>query len=155
MSNKQVKAVPDGMHTVTPHLVCFDAAAAIDFYRGALGAEELSRMPGPDGKLAHAAIRIGDSTVFLADENPEHGSVGPKARGGASVTLHLSLPDADVTLRQAVASGAEVTMPMWDTPWGDRYGQFRDPFGHTWAVATHVRDVSPEELNTGMAAVIR
>ena len=150
MSSSTVRPVPEGMHTLTPHLICAGAADAIEYYKKAFGAIEVSRLPGPDGKLAHAALKIGDSTFFLADEMPAHGVLGPKARNGSSVTIHLSVENADATLARAVAAGAETTMPVWDTPWGDRYGQFRDPFGHSWAVATHVRDVTPEQLQQAM-----
>jgi PhnB protein len=153
MSSSTVKPVPEGMHTLTPHLVCADADAAIDYYKRALGAVEVSRMAGPDGKLAHAVVKIGDSSLFLVDEAPQHGLLGPRALKGSPVTIHLSIADADAMLAQAVAAGGEVTMPIWDTPWGDRYGQFRDPFGHSWSVATHVRDVTPQELQEAMQAL--
>lgn len=153
MPSSTVRPVPAGMHTLTPHLVCADAAAAIEFYKRALGATEVSRMAGPDGKLAHAVVKIGDSSLFLVDEGPEHGLLGPKSLKGSPVTIHLSIEDADGTLARAVAAGGEVTMPIWDTPWGDRYGQFRDPFGHSWSVATHVRDVTPEQLQEAMQAM--
>jgi PhnB protein len=153
MSNSTVKPVPDGMHTLTPHLICAGPEAAIDYYKRALGAVEVSRMAGPDGKLAHAVVKIGDSSLFLAGEGLEHGLLGPKTLKGSPVTIHMSVPDADATLARAVAAGGEVTMAVWDTPWGDRYGQFRDPFGHSWAVATHVRDVTPEQLQAAMEAM--
>jgi PhnB protein len=153
MTKSLVKSVPEGMHTLTPHLVCADATAAIEYYKKALGGVEVSRMPGPDGKLAHAVLKIGDSTLFLVDEIPQHGVLGPKACNGSSVTIHMSVDDADAVLDRAVAAGVEVTMPLWDTPWGDRYGQFRDPFGHSWAVATHVRDVPPEQLQEAIKAM--
>jgi uncharacterized glyoxalase superfamily protein PhnB len=141
------------MHTLTPHLVCADAVAAIEYYKKALGAVEVSRLQGPDGKLAHAVLKIGDSPLFLVDEIPQRGVIGPKARGGSSVTIHLSVENADAILERAVAAGAEITMPIWDTPWGDRYGQFQDPFGHSWSVATHVRDLTPEQLQQAMQAM--
>jgi PhnB protein len=153
MLSSTVKPVPEGTHTLTPHLVCADAAAAIEYYKRALGATEVSRMSGPDGKLAHAVVKIGDSSLFLVDENSQRGLLGPKALRGSPVTLHLSIEDADATLERAVAAGGEVTMPIWDTPWGDRYGQFRDPFGHSWSVATHIRDVTPEQLREAMQAL--
>jgi uncharacterized glyoxalase superfamily protein PhnB len=153
MSSSTVKPVPEDMRTLTPHLVCADAAAAIEYYKRALGATEVSRMSGPDGKLAHAVVKIGDSSLFLVDENPQRGLLGPTALHGSAVTIHLSIADADATLERAVAAGGEITMPIWDTPWGDRYGQFRDPFGHSWSVATHVRDVTPEQLREAMQAL--
>jgi uncharacterized glyoxalase superfamily protein PhnB len=151
MSASTAKKIPDGMHTVTPHLVCAGAADAIEFYKKAFGAEELMRMPGPNGKLMHGSIRIGDSLVMLADEFPDWGSLGPKARGGSSVTIHLQVEDVDAFASHAVAAGAKVTMPVADMFWGDRYGQLEDPFGHRWSVATHVRDVTPEEMQQAMS----
>lgn len=141
-----VKPVPDGMHTVTPHLVCAGAAAAIEFYKKAFGATELMRVPTPDGKLMHAAVMIGDSTVMLVDEMPQMGCVGPKARGGSSVTLHLSVPNVDEVFAQAIKAGATERMKPEDMFWGDRYGQVEDPFGHWWSIATHIRDVTPAEI---------
>ncbi|HLZ85333.1 MAG TPA: VOC family protein [Caulobacteraceae bacterium] len=153
MSNTTVKSIPDGMHTLTPHLVCADASAAIDYYKTALGAVELGRLPGPNGKLAHAAVRIGDSTLFLVDEAPEHGTLGPKVLKGTPVFIHLYVEDADATFARAVGAGAKVVMPVSEMPWGDRYGQFRDPFGHAWSVGTHVRDVTPEQVREAMSAM--
>jgi uncharacterized glyoxalase superfamily protein PhnB len=134
------------MHTVTPHLVCEGAAAAIDFYKKAFGAVEAHRMPGPDGKLMHAMITIGDSQVMLADAFPEWGSKGPKMLGGTPVTIHLQVPNADEVFQRAVDAGAEVRMPIADMFWGDRYGIVIDPFGHSWSVATHIKDMTPEEM---------
>jgi PhnB protein len=148
-----VKPVPEGMHTVTPHLVCEGAAAAIDFYTKAFGAVEAHRMPGPDGRLMHAMIRIGDSQVMLADAFPEWGSKGPKMLGGTPVTIHLQVPNADEVFQSAVAAGAEVRMPIADMFWGDRYGIVIDPFGHSWSVATHIKDMTPEEMAAGKAAM--
>ena len=133
------------MHTVTPHLVCANAAEAIEFYKNAFGAVELVRLPGPEGKLMHAMIRIGDSMAMLADEFPEWGSFGPKSLKGTPVTIHLYVEDADKLVERAVGAGARVIMPVKEMFWGDRYGQIEDPFGHHWSVATHIRDVSPEE----------
>jgi PhnB protein len=142
----KIKPIPEGMHTVTPHLVCANAAEAIEFYKNAFGAVELVRLPGPEGKLMHAMIRIGDSMTMLADEFPEWGSFGPKSLKGTPVTLHLYVEDADKLVERAVGAGARVIMPVKEMFWGDRYGQIEDPFGHHWSVATHIRDVSPEEL---------
>lgn len=144
--NRNVKPVPDGMRTVTPHLVCANAAAAIDFYRKAFGAREAMRMPGPDGRLMHAAVEIGDSRVMLVDEMPEWGALGPKTLGGSPVTIHLAVENVDATVERAVAAGATVKMPVADMFWGDRYGVVVDPFGHSWSVATHIRDMTPEEM---------
>ena len=148
----KVKAIPDGMHSLTPHLVCRGAAAAIDFYGRAFGAIELFRLPGPDGRLIHACVQIGDSRLFLFDEMPEHGALGPQALKGSPVTIHLQVLDADATFARAVAAGATVAMPLADMFWGDRYGRVVDPFGHHWSVATHMREVSREEMVTAMQA---
>ena len=145
-----MKSTPEGMHSVTPHLVCAGAAQAIDFYKQAFGATELARLPGPQGKIMHAAVRIGDSTVMLADEMPEYGSLGPKSLKGSPVTIHLYVPDADAFVARAAKAGAKVTMPVAEQFWGDRYGRIEDPFGHHWSVATHVRDVSGEEMKQAM-----
>lgn len=141
-----MRPVPDGMHTVTPYLVCAGASAAIAFYQTAFGATEQMRLPGPDGRLLHAAIRIGDSVVMLNDEFPEMDALGPKARGGASVTIHLFVDNVDAAFARAVAAGAKVKMPLQDMFWGDRYGLIEDPFGHSWSIATHLRDMTPAEL---------
>jgi PhnB protein len=127
-------------------LICADATAAIEFYKKAFNAVETGRMPGPEGKLIHALIRIGDSPVMLVDEFPDWGSLGPKALKGSPVTIHLYVEDVDAVVNRAVAAGAKVTMPLEDTLWGDRYGKLEDPFGHQWSVATHIRDVNPEEM---------
>ena len=145
-----VKPIPEGMHTVTPHLVCAGAAAAIEFYQKAFDATELSRVPGEDGKLMHATVRIGDSVVMLNEEMPEWGAFGPKSLKGSAVTIHLYVENADAVFEQAVAAGAKVTMPLDDMFWGDRYGKVEDPFGHQWSIGTHVRDVSPEEMQKAM-----
>ena len=149
----KVKPIPEDMHAVTPHLVCAGAANAIDFYKKAFGATEEARLPGPDGKLMHAMIRIGGSAVMLADEMPEWGSLGPKALKGSPVTIHLYVEDADAFVARAVKAGAKVTMPVADMFWGDRYGKLEDPFGHHWSVGTHVRDVSMEEAQKAMQAM--
>ena len=143
--------IPPGMHSVTPHLVCAGAADAIEFYKKAFNAQEYGRVPGPDGRLMHALINIGDSMVMLVDEYPEYGSLGPKARNGTSVTLHMYVEDADKQFKQALDAGCTVQMPLDDMFWGDRYGVVQDPFGHMWSIATHIRDVSPEEIMAGAA----
>jgi len=151
MSKTATKPIPDGMHSLTPHLICKGAAAAIEFYKAAFGAVELTRMPGPGGKLMHASVRIGDSTLMLVDESPEWEMFGPTSLKGSPVTIHLYVKDADATVAQAVAAGARVTMPVADMFWGDRYGTLEDPFGHRWSVATHTRDLTPEELQQAAA----
>jgi uncharacterized glyoxalase superfamily protein PhnB len=149
----KAKAIPEGMHSVTPHLVCAGAADAIEFYKKAFGAVELTRMPGAQGKLMHASIRIGDSAVMLVDESPEWGMLGPKSLKGSPVTIHLYVDDADAFVARAVKAGAKVTMPVDDMFWGDRYGKLEDPFGHHWSIGTHVRDVSPEEMRQAMQKI--
>jgi uncharacterized glyoxalase superfamily protein PhnB len=150
MSQPAVKPVPDGMHTITPHLVCAGAAQAIDFYEKAFGAVELARIPGPDGRLVHAMVRIGDSPVMLVDEMPEWKTVGPNTLNGSPVTIHLYVENADAVFERALAAGASAVMPPSDMFWGDRYGVLKDPFGHLWSVATHQRDVSPQEARKAM-----
>ena len=146
MTTSQVKPVPDGMHTVTPHLICAGAADAIEFYKKAFNAVEVGRMAGPQGKLMHAIVRIGDSALMLVDEFPDWGSFGPKSLKGSPVTIHLYVEDVDAFVTRAVGAGAKITMPVEDMFWGDRYGKLEDPFGHHWSVATHIRDVRPEEM---------
>ncbi|MGH9314289.1 MAG: VOC family protein [Vicinamibacterales bacterium] len=143
----QVKPVPEGYHSVTPYLVVDGASDAIDFYRRAFGATERVRMPAPDGKVGHAEIQIGDSVVMLSDPFPEMGSTAPAGTGGAPFGLMLYVPDVDALFKQAVEAGATVTMPLENQFWGDRYGKVRDPFGHQWHLATHIEDVSPEEMD--------
>ncbi len=150
MSQSQARSIPDGMHSVTPHLVCAGAADAIEFYKKAFDAVETSRLPGPSGKLMHASIRIGDSTVMLVDESPDWGMLGPKALKGSPVTIHLYVEAVDAVVARAVAAGAKVTMPVADMFWGDRYGVLEDPFGHHWSVATHLRDVTTDEMQEAM-----
>ena len=146
----KVKPIPDGFHAVTPHLVCAGAAEAIDFYKKAFGAVEVTRLPGPNGRLMHAQIRIGDSSVMLVDEMPEWDTLGPKALKGSPVGIHLYVDDADAFVARAAKAGAKVTMPVSQQFWGDRYGIVLDPYGHRWSVATHVRDVSPKEMEQAM-----
>ena len=142
--------IPQGMHSVTPHLICAGAADAIEFYKQAFGAVEQARLPGPDGRLMHASVKIGDSQVMLVDEMPEWGALGPKSLKGSPVTIHLYVDDVDAVVARAVKAGAKVTMPVADQFWGDRYGKLEDPFGHHWSVATHVRDVSMEDAQKAM-----
>ena len=146
----KVKAIPEGMHSITPHLVCAGAAEAIDFYKKAFGATEVTRLPGPDGKLMHGAVRIEGSVVMLVDENPEWGVLGPRALKGSPVTIHVYVSAVDAFVAKAVKAGAKVVMPIDDMFWGDRYGIVEDPFGHHWSIATHVRDVTPEEMSEAM-----
>ncbi len=151
----KAQPVPEGFHTVTPHLVCAGAADAIEFYKKAFGATEITRLPGPAGRLMHASVRIGDSMVMLVDEMPEWGVLGPNARGGASVTIHLMVPDVDAWFARAVAAGATPRMPVTDMFWGDRYGQVVDPFGHSWSIATHMRDMTAEEISAAAVEAMK
>ncbi|WJF91869.1 VOC family protein [Paraburkholderia bonniea] len=155
MSSSSVKPIPEGMHTITPYLVCGGAAQAIEFYKKAFDALELMRMAGPGDKVMHAELKIGDSVLMLADESAECGMPGPIALKGSPVALHLYVKDADAVFAKATAAGATVKMPLTDMFWGDRYGQVQDPFGHVWSIATHVRDVSEEEIQAAKAAMLK
>lgn len=137
-----------GESALFPHLIVDDAAAAIDFYGKAFGAEELDRIPGPDGRLIHADIRINGSIIMLNDDFPgvSGGSTTPRALGGSPVTIHLTVPDADQAFDRAVSAGATVAQPLEDQFWGDRYGVLVDPFGHHWSIGQHIRDVSLDEI---------
>lgn len=141
-----VKAIPEGYHSVTPYLIIKGAAKAIDFYKRVLGAQELMRMPTPDGKIAHAEITIGDSHIMLSDEHPEMGHRSPQTIGGTGVSLMVYLEDVDKIFKRALAEGAKEVQPVKDQFYGDRSGTFQDPFGHVWNVSTHVEDVPPEEM---------
>jgi PhnB protein len=150
MSNK-VQPIPKGYHTVTPYLIIDGAAKAIDFYKKAFGATEIMRMPGPDGKIGHAEIKIGDSPIMMADENQQMGHRGPKALGSTPVSILLYVEDADKVFNQATSAGAKSVRPMKDQFYGDRMGTLQDPFGHVWTIGTHIEDVSPEEMKRRMA----
>ncbi len=142
-----VKPIPDNYPQITPYLCVDGASAAIEFYSSVFGATVRMRMDGPDGKVGHAELAIGDSVVMLADEYPEIGFQSPKTIGGTPVTLSIYVEDADATFERAVGSGAKPLRPVETQFYGDRSGQFEDPFGHRWSVATHVEDVSPEEMS--------
>lgn len=148
----RVGPIPPGMHTVTPHLICAGAADAIAFYTKAFGAEELSRLPMPDGKIMHASIRIGDSILMLYDEAPQWGALGPLALKGSPVTIHLYVADADAAFARAVKAGATVKMPIADMFWGDRFGAVIDPFGHHWSIAHRQRELTPAQIAAAAAA---
>jgi PhnB protein len=148
----KIKPVPDGYHTATPYLTIQGAANAIDFYRRAFGAKELFRMPGPNGKIMHAEITIGDSHIMLADESAGNESKAPQTLNGTTSGIFLYLEDVDAVLKQAVKAGATENMPPQDMFWGDRFGKVTDPFGHKWMLASHVEDVSPAEMEERMAA---
>jgi uncharacterized glyoxalase superfamily protein PhnB len=141
------KAIPEGYHTVTPHMTVKDAARAIEFYKQAFGATERGAMKGPDGKVMHAELKIGDSIVMLADEFPEFGAVSPQSGGTAAIGLHIYTEDVDAAFDRAVQAGAKVEMPVMDMFWGDRYGKLVDPFGQKWSIATHKRDMSRDEMD--------
>ena len=150
-----VKSIPDGYHSVTPYLIVNGGPSALEFYKKVFGATEVSRFDGPDGKLAHAEIRIGDSMVMLSDEFGEMGFRGPQSIGGSPVGIMLYVEDCDQMFNRAVAAGATVKKPLEDQFYGDRSGTLEDPFGHLWTIATHTEDVTPEELQRRMAAMAR
>jgi PhnB protein len=141
------KPIPEGFHTVTPSLCVRDAAKAIDFYKKALGAQELVRMPSPDGKIMHAELKIGDSIIFLSDEMPMPGAPkSPQSLGGVTGTLNIYVPNVDQAFQQAIAAGAKESMPVADQFWGDRYGSLIDPFGYVWGIGTHTEDLTPQQM---------
>jgi uncharacterized glyoxalase superfamily protein PhnB len=148
------RAAAHGIHAVTPHLVCDGAADAIAFYEQAFGATEMIRVPGPDGKLIHACVRINGSSVMLVDELPAMGGVGPKTLGGTPVTIHLVVDDVDGLVARAVAAGARIVVPVEDAFWGDRYGVIEDPFGHRWSIATPKRAVSVDEIRAAARGAV-
>jgi PhnB protein len=148
-----VKAIPDGYYSLTPYLVIKGAAQAIEFYKKAFGAVETVRMPGPNGQIMHAEVKIGNSMLMLADENPERGHLSPSSRGGPTSSVMLYTDDVDATFRKAIAAGATAQSEPADMFWGDRMGNLADPFGHNWAIATHKEDVSPDEMQKRMAAM--
>jgi PhnB protein len=150
----KVKAVPDGYHTITPHLIVNDGAKALDFYGKAFGAQERFRMPGPGGKVMHAEIQIGDSVLMLNDEFPEQGAKSPRSLGGSPVTIFLYVDDVDAWHKRAAAAGCATKMPPTDMFWGDRYCQLSDPFGHNWGIGTHKEDVAPADMEKRMAAAM-
>ncbi len=148
-----VKAIPDEYPQVMPYLIVDGAAEAIDFYVGVLGASERMRMGGPDGRVGHAELDLGDSVIMLADENPDMGIRSPRTIGGTPVTIHVYVEDADAAFERATQGGAKTLRPVEDQFYGDRSGQFEDPYGHRWNVATHVEDVSEEEMQRRLAAM--
>ena len=151
LKNK-VQAVPAGYHTATPYLCIQGAAAAIDFYKRAFGAKEIYRMPGPDNKIMHAEITIGDSHIMLSDESPATETKSPQTLKGTAASIFLYVEDVDARFKQAVKAGAKETAPLQNMFWGDRFGKLTDPFGHRWMLASHVEDVSPEEIQKRMTA---
>ena len=151
--NIPVKPIPEGMHSLTPYLTVKDAPGAIEFYKKAFGAVELQRIPGPDGRLLHASVKIGDSVMMMSEEFPEFGSHGPLSLGGSPVTIHLYTEDVDTAWTKAVEAGCEIIMPLDDTFWGDRFGCLRDPFGHVWSLASRIRDLTAEEVTEAAAKI--
>jgi PhnB protein len=149
-----VKAIPPGYHSLTPHMVVRDASRAIEFYQQAFGATQRGGvMKGPDGKVMHAELLIGDSILMLADEFPEFGTRSPQSSGGAGMILHIYTEDVDAAVDRAVKAGATVEMPVTDMFWGDRYGKLADPFGHKWSIATHTVDLSAEDMDRAVKAM--
>jgi PhnB protein len=147
------QSVPQPKHTVVPYLRVKGAAQAIEFYGRALGAKERMRMPGPDGRLMHAELEIAGGIIYLSDEFPEMG--GSTGAPNGAVTIHLNVPDCDAVWAQAMAAGATATMPLQDMFWGDRFGKFKDPFGHEWSVSTTKEQLSPEEMNRRAGEVMK
>ena len=141
-----VKPIPDGYPRVTPYLIVDGAAAAIEFYESVLGARERMRMGGPDEKVGHAELGVGESVIMLADEHPEMNARGPKAVGGSPVSLHVYVEDVDAVFARALEAGAKELRPVEDKFYGDRMGAFEDPFGHEWSIASHVEDVPEDEM---------
>jgi PhnB protein len=154
-SPMSARPIPDGYHSLTPYLIVAGAAAAIDFYKKALGAVELFRLAGPDGKVGHAELKIGDSIVMLADEVPEMRYFGPNSLGGTPVALLIYVEDVDTVFNRALAQGGTVHKPLADQFYGDRSGTFTDPFGHIWTIATHKEDVPPDELSRRFAEMMQ
>jgi len=142
----KVKAIPTGYHSLTPYLVVNDGSKAIEFYKQAFGAKEINRMAGPGGKIGHAEVKIGDSIMMLSDEMPGSGNRSAQSLGGSPVSIFMYVENIDSAFDQAVKAGAKADMPPQDMFWGDRFGKLTDPFGHQWALATHVEDVAPQEM---------
>lgn len=150
-----VKPIPDGYHCVTPYLIVKGAADAIEFYKQAFDATEIMRLPGQEGKVAHAEIQIGDSRIMLADECPEMNALAPQAPGSSGVGICLYVENVDEMFAQATAAGAKVQRPLTDQFYGDRSATLEDPFGHVWTIATHIEDVPPDEINRRMEEMMK
>lgn len=149
----QARPIPEGYHTATPYLIITNAAKAVEFYKEAFGATELSRLATPDGKVGHAELKIGDSRIMLTDEWPEWDARSPQTIGGSPVVIMLYVEDVDAVVSRAVAAGAKLDQPVVDQFYGDRSGSITDPFGHRWTIATHMEDVSPEEMRRRATAL--
>jgi len=152
---RHVRAVPEGYHTVAPHLCVDNGAQALEFYRKAFGAAEVNCLKIPGGKIGHAEIQIGDSRIMLSDEFPDFGNRSPKSFGGTPVIIHLYVEDVDAVAGQALAAGATVLIPVADQFYGDRSGRIQDPFGHVWIISTHIEDVTPEEVERRTEAFMK
>jgi PhnB protein len=150
----KTKPIPNGYHTVTPYLTVDNAKQAIDFYTRAFGAKEITRMDGPQGKISHAELKIGDSMLMLSDEMASNGARSPRSLGGSPVNIFLYVEDVDTVFGRAKDAGAKVDMPLEDMFWGDRYAKVTDPFGHSWSLATHKEDVAPAEMQKRAQAAI-
>ena len=147
-----VKAIPEGYHTITPSLICRDARKAMDFYKKAFGAEEIMSMPGPGGAIMHAEMRVGNSRFMMADEMPAWNCKSPASYGGTPVTFYVYVENVDAAWKRATDAGAKVTMPLSDMFWGDRCGKVEDPFGHQWNLAQHMKDLTPQQIAEGQKA---
>lgn len=149
---KKVKPIPEGFHTVTPYLNLNNAAEAIKFYKDAFGAKEVEMNYGPEGKIMHSVIKIGDSLIMISDIFPEYscGISDPHSLKGTTAMFHIYVEDVDSAFNKAIKAGGKVKMPVEDMFWGERYGQLEDPFGHLWSISTHIADVSPEEISEGV-----
>lgn len=150
-----VQPIPAGYHSVTPYIIVHDAQAAIDFYIKAFGASEVLRLNSPDGKIAHAEVKIGDSHVMLADENKEFGAISPKTLGGSPVSMLIYCEDVDAMFQRAISAGATEKRPVQDQFYGDRSGVLEDPFGHSWSIATHIEDLTQEEVDARFAQMMQ
>jgi len=153
LTENRVNPVPRGYHTATPYLIVKGAADAIEFYKRAFGAKETVRMPGPDGKIGHAEILIGDSHIMLADESSVEATKAPQTLNGTTTGIFLYFGDVDAAFKQAIKAGATETTPLQNMFWGDRFGKLTDPFGHRWMLAQHIEDVSPAEMQRRIAAL--
>jgi PhnB protein len=153
MPKKATQPIPKGYHSVTPSIFVAGATKAIEFYKKAFGAEEVSRFAGPDGKIMHAEIRIGDSPIMLADEMPEYGGKSPAMLGGTPVSFFIYQDNVDAAWKRATDAGAQIVQPLIDQFWGDRAGCLKDPFGHNWWLAQHIQDLTADELNKAAEAM--
>jgi PhnB protein len=151
---RRAEPISEGFHSLTPFLVVHDGSGAIEFYKRAFGAVEESRLAMPDGKIGHAALTVGDAKLMLSDEFEYNTCRSPRALGGSTVMIHLYVADVDAAVARAVAAGATVSMPVADQLWGDRLGTVRDPFGHSWSIATHIRDMSQDEITAAFKAAL-